>query len=887
MRRLVLAAAVLALHAAPVAQSGQERPLQADGVVRLLADLENAIASGRPEDLRAIASPAMPPGAERPFARVTRAGRPSAAIVREISRRPIPGSAAYEVLADVLVRHGRQGRLATWQIATTLQDGARDRYQIAALSEIAAVDGLLRLELDATRQFTVHELTLRAPDFTLTMESGTAFVAESDAGVTALVLRGRGRVEFTPADAAEQGQVRLFSGKPAFSSTIDAAFLRLSPFEFRERIAEASLKPAGLVSALEARRAREIFDEFSPKSYNLDLASLTPDLWSLEPGHGSTISEIRTAGYGWLTYARSPGEAEDISFFDRAHNRNMNVYASPERLLQRGPTYSEDDEAAYDVLRYGVDVAFEPSRAWVEGRGSLQVRIKRFAVTSITIKLAPRLTVQSVTSPAFGRLLALRVVGQSNVLLSFPRPLDRGEEFTIDVVYSGQLDPQKLDREALDVAADQQPQEPPSTIQVVVPPEPRLLYSNRVAWYPQAPIGDYAPATMRLTLPSEFQVVASGTLISSAVTQVESASRGQPRVVRTVEFAADRPVRYLACVISRFVPVGRTRVEVAPGKPINLEVVSTPRMAGRNRHTVAVVTNMLRFYAGLIGDAPYPDFTLAVLDDNLPGGHSPPFFAVLHQELPSTPYSWASDPVAFGERYQHFFLAHEVAHQWWGQAVGWKNYHEQWLSEGLTQYFALLYAEKDRGPALVRTLLADMRASAAPLVAQGPIALGYRLGHLRADGRIFRAIVYNKSAVVLHMLRQLIGDEAFFAGLRKFHKDWQFQKAGTEDLRAAFEAHTPMPLGRFFERWIGGAEPARARVTSRVAPDGATATVRVEQVGDVFDFPLTVVVQYADGSSAEVLIKVTEPVVEERIPLKSPLRRITPRTDTVLVDIVR
>ena len=84
-------------------------------------------------------------------------------------------------------------------------------------------------------------------------------------------------------------------------------------------------------------------------------------------------------------------------------------------------------------------------------------------------------------------------------------------------------------------------------------------------------------------------------------------------------------------------------------------------------------------------------------------------------------------------------------------------------------------------------LIADMRETATERLSQGPISLGYRLGHIQADGRIFRGVVYNKSAVVLHMLRRLIGDEAFFNGLRKFYRDSRFQKAGTDDFRAAFE----------------------------------------------------------------------------------------------------
>jgi aminopeptidase N len=234
-----------------------------------------------------------------------------------------------------------------------------------------------------------------------------------------------------------------------------------------------------------------------------------------------------------------------------------------------------------------------------------------------------------------------------------------------------------------------------------------------------------------------------------------------------------------------------------------------------------------------------------------------------------------------------FFIAHETAHQWWGQAVGWKNYHEQWLSEGLAQYFATLYAGTDRSPDTVRLLLAQMRETAEAVMTQGPISLGYRLGHVQNEGRVFRAIVYNKSAVVLHMLRRLMGDEAFFKGIRQYYDVWRFSKAGTDDFRAIMESQTSLKLTRFFERWILGSAVPRVRVTPKIDADGKAAVIRIEQVGDTFDFPLTVVVQYENGSSEEITVPVTEATVDHKIVLKSPARRIFARDELTFVEILR
>jgi hypothetical protein len=326
---------------------------------------------------------------------------------------------------------------------------------------------------------------------------------------------------------------------------------------------------------------------------------------------------------------------------------------------------------------------------------------------------------------------------------------------------------------------------------------------------------------------------------------------------------------------------------IDPPTSVALDVMSTSRMVTRNRATTARAGAMLKFFADRMAGAPYPTLTVAALDDNLPGGHSPAYLVALHQALPTTPYSWSDDPVAFESQYPNFFLAHEIAHQWWGQAVGWRNYHDQWLSEGLAQYFAALFASEDRGADMLTSLIAMMREKSQPVLGQGPISLGYRVGHIRNDARALRSILYNKSAVVLHMLRRYIGDDAFFAGLRKFYTEWRFRKAGTDDLQAAFEAFTPQSLDVFFDKWIRGFTVPRVRLTWRTDDGGASGIVRIEQKGEAFDFPLTVALQLANGQSFERTLKVSGSVWEEQVPVPSPVRRVTVRDALSYYEVVK
>ena len=123
-------------------------------------------------------------------------------------------------------------------------------------------------------------------------------------------------------------------------------------------------------------------------------------------------------------------------------------------------------------------------------------------------------------------------------------------------------------------------------------------------------------------------------------------------------------------------------------------------------------------------------------------------------------------------------------------------------------------------------------------------------GQIDGEPRVFRALVYNKAALVLHMLRRLIGDQAFFAGLRRFYNEMRFQIAGTDDLIRAFETEANRSLKDFFERWIFEFDVPSLRFDYRTearlsGQQGESDVVlRFEQEGQLFEVPVTVTLRY-------------------------------------------
>ena len=187
-------------------------------------------------------------------------------------------------------------------------------------------------------------------------------------------------------------------------------------------------------------------------------------------------------------------------------------------------------------------------------------------------------------------------------------------------------------------------------------------------------------------------------------------------------------------------------------------------------------------------------------------------------------------------------IIHEVAHQWFGNAVTEADWDDVWLSEGFATYFTQLFIEHAYG----RDEFVDgMKSAADRVFSQYEDDPAYRIVHDNLDDmrRVTSGATYQKGAWILHMLRKSMGDEAFWAGIRQYYATYFNQTATTDDFMRAMELASGLDLEMFAEQWLYDGGNPHLSGWWEYDPTSRTVNLeinQVQQVGGLFDFPLEV-----------------------------------------------
>jgi len=658
-----------------------------------------------------------------------------------------------------------------------------DGWAVVEREQVGEIEGLVHLSLSADG-FKAAGLKVQLEDFEITWTRGSVFASPQSIGPTVLVFVGEGVARFRPRPETERENLRQAEGRPEVIEKVSAAFVRIHPGDFARVISPARLDPdpeaRGRFAAAERLYRSEI-----EQAFVLD-TSLPRSPWWLVPGLGDALVSFESKR-GTLTYVLSRSEAEGITLFDRRRRRQYALYPSQ----GRDTSYDEDAQRGVDVLHHDLSVRFEPERAFVSGENLMRVRLLGTSPT-IRLRLDESLNVESIRSLEGGEHLFFRVRHQDALMVSLGALAGREREATFVVRFSGFHTPAAVEREVLQDPTIISPDDD-------FPIEEVLVYSNRTAWYPQGGADDHATAVVRLDVPEGRLAIAGGTPGESRT------EGGRTRI----EYRQDVPGKYITVAVGRLLEL--------PGNTDRLRAFSVPRLRAQAMGVRADAAKMTAFFEGVFGPAPYPALNLAVIEARTPGGHAPPGMIVLSLRPVLLRRGLRDDPASFWD-VPGFFLAHEIAHQWWGHGVAPRNYHERWISEAMAHYAAALWVRHAIGEDMFRAVMARMERWALRHADKGPLQLGHRLGHLQDDAQIYRAIVYDKGAWVLHMLRVQVGEEAFRSALTAFQAEHRFGKAGALELRRALETASGQDLEAFFRQWVNETAVPELAVSRKTAP---------------------------------------------------------------------
>jgi aminopeptidase N len=203
-------------------------------------------------------------------------------------------------------------------------------------------------------------------------------------------------------------------------------------------------------------------------------------------------------------------------------------------------------------------------------------------------------------------------------------------------------------------------------------------------------------------------------------------------------------------------------------------------------------------------------------------------------------------------------VVHEVAHQWWGNAVTENDWDDVWLSEGFATYFTHLYTEHAEGrDAFIRGLRRDVDTIVAAQKAAPDQPVIHR--NLSDMSRVLNRFVYQKGGWVLHMLRGVVGTEAFWSGIRDYYQRYRDRNASTDDFRQVMERAAGVPLSWFFDQWLR--RPGMPVLRGNWRYDATARQVRIElqqvQGGEPFRLPLEIALRDAAGQSRVERLELT------------------------------
>jgi len=707
-------------------------------------------------------------------------------------------------------------------------------------------DAINALRVDPSSVYHIapaHRVELRRGEAVLSFEEGTfAFLSPLDGKVTGAVFSGNGHALAIPRNPVEKQQMGRFLGTPILDEDFLNAYLRFTDDTADELLRQ--FRAAHLAPQIDASFLAQWEPTVAQLNPSVSLRILFHWL-SLEPApyFYAGIGGLATGSFDLVLDARREEQfvlgqvhkAGDQAFYD--------VWTS-HRL-----TNSPVPPAAFRGLLYSIETSILPNNS-LEATTSVRLRAETGTERILSFELSRALIVDKLSDDQGGSLPFFQNEGMSLqergtrgndfLYVILPEAPARNQEFTLHFHYRGNV---------IEDAGNGV-----------------LFVGARESWYPHlGGNAEFAPYSLTMRWPRKLRLVATGSKLEehnegefhvghwksekpipiAGFNLGDYASTSVASGGHSIDVYANRQLEQslrnrLGVSDAGAFPGGvrpslRIPASRVPTLPPAGSAPAPPSPADALKQLGREIDSSIRFYESFSGPFPFQNLSVSQIPGAFAQGWPGLLYISTFSFLPSETQQRAGLTTTAQAHFTELVPYHEVAHQWWGNVVGWSSYRDQWIDEAIANYLALLFADTKKNPDhtlrvwLTRyrqQLIGKSPGSSEPAGEIGALTLGTRLNSSKSPEGYDR-IVYSKGAWVFHMLREMLRqhgaknpDARFVSLLQTLAAKYAYRPLSTDDLQHEVEAvMTPgmaleggQSMEWFFEEWVRGTGVPHYRV---------------------------------------------------------------------------
>jgi len=736
--------------------------------------------------------------------------------------------------------------IESWRMTVAVRDG---QWTVVGKQTLENVNPLYKVKIPSGRAEHVRSIEIRHHDIRLSFTDAAVFYDNIPAMPTALLIMGKGTVQFSPSDPLEQHQMELLYGERFLEDAIDYVYVRCSDSFASANIRIGRSEDPPPVTSIETDRAAEIFAASYPRSFTVE-SSLDRRLLSFPPRGDEAVFEFKCRRAGKLTYVYYPSADDAVDLYDRSKERVISLYNPVAGENPRAKRLYVSFGEKFDIDRYQLELSYSPASSYLSARARISFVAGADGLDVLKFRFNPDLEILKINDREKRELFYTQDKLRNDLYVYLIDPVDARAPGAIEVYYRGRMmPPPPVTDVAQDGGGDKH----------LIRKRPgSILFSKGGFWYPAPPDDDYFQARLTLIVPPEYNCVASGEMIERGRwDEMEDAVEIEKAGSSVYTFETKSPVKYMSFL------VGKIERRRAGTDPVPIQTFVSSEVMDGDPMLFDEARDILGCYIRTFGPFPFEKLSIVTRSFATAGGHSPASFVVLNR-LPwvgGSPGKPTADNVVGLSDWTEYFLAHEIAHQWWGQGVSFSTYKDQWLSEGLAQFSTASYLRAKHGEKAFGAILRKLALWTEKKSAQGPILFGSRLSFF--DFKAYQAVVYDKAALVLFMLQDLLGRDVFFAGLREFFERHKFSAVRTDGFFAAMEHVSGRDLKGFFRGWFLSYELPNVQTSwSEETSGGARRLkIRLNQIKSCFVFPLWI--EWTSGGETHSAMTIVDQLRQE------------------------